>query len=52
MRRKAFQWFTVALLLVSIWTVYANVLSDDADVRAKGRATATTRTSSGCSTPP
>ena len=44
MRRKVFQWFTVALLLVSIWTVYANVLSDDAPVRAKARATAETAT--------
>jgi hypothetical protein len=31
--------FTVVLLLVSVWTVYANVLSDDAEVRAKARAT-------------
>jgi hypothetical protein len=42
MRRKAFQWFTIVLLLVSIWTVYANVLSDDAAVRTKARATAET----------
>jgi hypothetical protein len=38
-RRKLFQWFTVLLLLVSLWTVYANVLSDDTDVRAKAKAT-------------
>lgn len=38
-RRSAFQWFTVVLLLVSFWTVYANVLSDDTDVRAKAKET-------------
>jgi hypothetical protein len=39
MGRKVFQWFTVVLLLASLWTAYANVLSDDTDVRAKARAT-------------
>jgi hypothetical protein len=38
-RRSAFQWFTVVLLLVSFWTVYANVLSDDTDVRALAKTT-------------
>jgi hypothetical protein len=37
-RRQIFQWFTVLLFLVSVWTAYANVLSDDTDVRAKARA--------------
>ena len=40
MGRRFFQWFTAALLVVSLWTVYANVLSDDADVRAKAKAAA------------
>lgn len=38
MKRKIFQWFTIALLLLSVWTAYANVLSDDTEVRAKARA--------------
>jgi hypothetical protein len=29
----------VLLLVVSAWTAYANVLSDDSDVRAKARST-------------
>lgn len=37
--RQFFQWFTVLLLVLSVWTAYANVLSDDGDVRAKARAT-------------
>ena len=40
MKRKVFQWFTVLLLLVCVWTAYANVLSDDTAVRAKSRITA------------
>jgi hypothetical protein len=39
MRRRVFQYFTVVLLLVCIWTAYANVISDDTEVRAKARAT-------------
>ncbi|GEM_PF-1747997 len=39
MKRRVFQWFTVALLLLSMWTAYANVLSDDTEVREKARAT-------------
>ena len=38
-RRQIFQWFTVLLLLVCVWTAYANVFSDDTEVRAKARAT-------------
>jgi hypothetical protein len=38
-RRRLFQWFTVLLLGVCVWTAYANVLSDDAAVRAKARST-------------
>lgn len=38
MKRKVFQWFTITLLLLSVWTAYANVLSDDTEVRAKARA--------------
>lgn len=36
--RRIFQWFTVVLLVVSVWTAYANVVSDDAEVRAKAKA--------------
>ena len=39
MKRRIFQWFTVALLILSVWMAWANVISDDADVRAKARAT-------------
>ena len=38
-RRQLFQWFTVLLLLLCVWTAYANVFSDDTDVLAKARAT-------------
>lgn len=38
-KRKAFQYFTVFLFLLSVWTAYANVISDDTEVRAKARAT-------------
>lgn len=37
--RQLFQWFTALLLVVCVWTAYANVLSDDTAVRAKARAT-------------
>ncbi len=37
--RQLFQWFTVLLFGVCVWTAYANVLSDDDDVRAKARTT-------------
>lgn len=39
MKRRLFQWFTVLLLLVCVWTAYANVVSDDAGVRAQARST-------------
>jgi hypothetical protein len=45
-KRRIFQWFTVVLLVVSVWTAYANVLSDDADVRAKARTAV--NTAAGC----
>jgi hypothetical protein len=38
-RRQFFQWFTVLLLGACVWTAYANVFSDDNDVRAKARST-------------
>ncbi len=37
MKRRLFQAFTVVLLLISVWTAYANVFSDDTEVRAKAR---------------
>lgn len=37
MKRRLFQWFTAALIVLSVWTAYANVFSDDTDVRAKAR---------------
>jgi hypothetical protein len=43
---RAFRGFTIVLLLVSIWTAYANVFSDDTDVRAT--AGALVRTKAGC----
>jgi len=36
--RRIFQWFTFFLFLLSGWVAYANVLSDDAEVRALARA--------------
>jgi hypothetical protein len=44
--RKILQWLTLALLAVSMWTVYANVLSDDAEVRVKARTAV--NTAAGC----
>ncbi len=41
-----FQWFTAVLLVVCVWTAYANVLSDDTDVRAKARSVV--NTAAGC----
>jgi hypothetical protein len=38
-RRQLFQWFTVLLLGACVWTAYANVFSDDSNVRAKARST-------------
>ena len=38
-RRQLFQWFTVLLLLLCVWTAYANVFTDDTDVRTKARTT-------------
>ncbi len=46
MKRRLFQWFTVVLLVVSVWTAYANVLSDDTHVRAKARTAV--NTAAGC----
>jgi len=37
--RQLFQWFTVLLLILCVWTAYANVLSDDGAVSAMARAT-------------
>ena len=41
-----FRVFTILLLLVSGWTAYANVFSDDTDVRAKAGEVA--RKEAGC----
>lgn len=38
-RRQIFQGITVLLVAGSVWTAYANVLSEDTEVRAKARAT-------------
>jgi hypothetical protein len=38
MKRKIFRWGTLILFVLSVWTAYANVLSDDAEVRTKARA--------------
>lgn len=42
----AFRLFTIFLLLVAIWTAYANVFSDDTDLRA--RAGELARKQAGC----
>ena len=42
----AFRLFTICLLLVSIWTAYENVFSDDTDLRA--RAGDLARKEAGC----
>lgn len=44
--RLLFRGFTVVVLMVSIWTAYANVFSDDTVVRA--RAGALARKKAGC----
>lgn len=36
--RQIFRWILGVLFVLSIWTAYANVFSDDAAVRAKARA--------------
>src|SRR5438128_11255706 len=36
-RKKAFRIFTIVLLVVSVWTAYANVCSDDTEVLANAR---------------
>ncbi len=46
MKRKIFRWLTLSLLVICLWTAYANVLSDDTEVRAKARATV--NTAAGC----
>jgi len=35
MKRKLLQWLTLALFALCVWTAYANVLSDDTEVRVK-----------------
>jgi hypothetical protein len=42
----AFRGLTIVLLIACIWTAYANVFSDDTDVRATAGALA--RTKAGC----
>jgi hypothetical protein len=41
-----FRVFTIVLLIVCVWTAYANVFSDDTDVRAKAGELA--RKEAGC----
>jgi hypothetical protein len=36
--RRIFQWFTFFLFVLTAWVAWANVLSDDTDVRARARA--------------
>lgn len=38
MGRKVFRWVTIALFALTLWMGYANVLSDDTEVRALARA--------------
>lgn len=45
-KRGALRAFTIALLAATAWTAYANVLSDDTEVRARSQATA--RAAAGC----
>jgi hypothetical protein len=45
-KRKAFRYFTIVLFLVCGWTIFANVLSDDAAVRAMAEEAA--RSKAGC----
>ena len=46
MKRKAFRIATYLALAVCLWTIYLNVLSDDATVRARAEKTA--RAAAGC----
>jgi hypothetical protein len=43
---SVFRLFTIVLLIVTAWTAYANVFSDDTDVRAKAGELA--RKEAGC----
>jgi hypothetical protein len=36
-KKRAFRIFTIVLLLVSVWTAYANVFADDTEVLAHAR---------------
>ena len=45
-KRGALRAVTILLLVATAWTAYANVLSDDAEVRARSQATA--RAAAGC----
>lgn len=44
--RRVFRWATFVLFLVCLWTIYANVLSDDTAVRAQAGEAA--RKTAGC----
>ena len=46
MKRRLFQWFTVLLLIATVWMAYANVLSDDTAIRAQARVAVDT--AAGC----
>ncbi len=46
MKRKAFRYFTFVLFVVCVWAIFANVLSDDTEVRKL--AEQVTREKAGC----
>ena len=46
MKRKAWRYGTLVLFLACVWTIFANILSDDAGVRALAEKTA--RAKAGC----
>ncbi|MBX3227568.1 MAG: hypothetical protein KIT84_14535 [Labilithrix sp.] len=46
MKRRIFQWFTATLFVLCLCAIYANLLVDDAPVRAQALQTA--KTAAGC----
>jgi hypothetical protein len=45
-KHRAWRYFTIVLFLVCVWTIFANVLGDDTEVRARAEQTA--RAKAGC----
>jgi hypothetical protein len=45
-KRKAWRYLTFVLFAACVWTIFANIVSDDADVRALAEKTA--RAKAGC----